>query len=109
MITIGLNSNLSSEAIDTVVENFFGGSRSLALKVKSRIEKTQSLLFFSRVQTLMLFSGGCGGAGLLGRHRRLLPLHQRGRGLERENYAQDLRSDIVSQQTPVQSVASMSI
>ena len=31
---------------------------------------------------LILSVGGCGGAGHLGRHRHLLPLHHRGRGLD---------------------------
>ena len=43
----------------------------------------------------MLSVGGCGGVGLLGRHRHLLPLHHRGRGLEdADSHAQNPRNDI---------------
>ena len=47
------------------------------------------------------------GAGLLGHCRHLLPLHHRRRGVD--SHAQDHQSDIVSKETPVESVATMSI
>ena len=80
---------------DTVVENFF------ALKVMSPIEQIQHCCFWDSF-SMWFDVGGCGGAGLLGRHRHLPPLRHRGRGLEEYSHAQD------PQQTPVQSVATLS-
>ena len=78
MITIS-----SSESVNALVENFFGGSRSLALKVNLFLkEKTKYIIAY--LSLMLCIIGGGGGNGLLGRRRHLLLLHQPGRGLDND-------------------------